>query len=95
MKIVKNIVLPNQSVITGKNTLTSLLTTNSKQLAGRRILMTKGPDGTTRMITSPSVGPKGLHNSQQSLIKLQTASGQQIQTVQIQQPGKKSDVVIP
>ncbi|XP_044753874.1 nucleosome-remodeling factor subunit NURF301 isoform X3 [Coccinella septempunctata] len=86
MKIVKNIVLPNQSVITGKNTLTSLLTSNSKQLAGRRILMTKAPDGTTRMITSPNVGQKGVHNSQQGLIKVQTSSGQQIQTVQIQQP---------
>ncbi|XP_045474832.1 nucleosome-remodeling factor subunit NURF301 isoform X2 [Harmonia axyridis] len=93
MKIVKNIVLPNQSVITGKNTLTSLLTSNSKHLAGRRILMTKAPDGTTRMITSPSVGPKGLHNSQQGLIKVQTSSGQQIQTVQIQQPAASTPVL--
>ncbi|KAL3268250.1 hypothetical protein HHI36_007374 [Cryptolaemus montrouzieri] len=90
MKIVKNIVLPSQSVLTGKNTLTSLLTSNTKQLAGRRILMTKAPDGTTRVITSSPVA-KGLQNSQQSLIKVQTSSGQQIQTVQIQQPGKKSN----
>ncbi|KAK9882651.1 hypothetical protein WA026_022517 [Henosepilachna vigintioctopunctata] len=91
MKIVKNIVLPSQTVMAGKNTLTSLLTSNTKQLAGRRILMTKAPDGTTRVITSsPAVGAKGLQNSP-SLIKVQTSSGQQIQTVQIQQPGKKSN----
>ncbi|XP_018571402.1 nucleosome-remodeling factor subunit NURF301 isoform X2 [Anoplophora glabripennis] len=85
MKIVKNVVVPNQSVISGKNTLTSLLT-NSNKLAGRRILMTKGPDGTTRVITgTANILPKNLQTTQQSLIKAQTTSQQQVQPVQVQQ----------
>lgn len=84
MKIVKNVVVPNQTVVSGKNTLTSLLTSNNTKLAGRRILMTKGPDGTTRVITgTANILPKNLQTSQQSLIKTTTAS-QQVQTVQQQ-----------
>ncbi|KAJ8928258.1 hypothetical protein NQ314_019209, partial [Rhamnusium bicolor] len=87
MKIVKNVVVPNQSVVSGKNTLTSLLTSNSTKLAGRRILMTKGPDGTTRVITgTANILPKNLQTTQQTLIKTQTTSGQQTQQVQAQQP---------
>lgn len=87
MKIVKNVVVPNQTVVSGKNTLTSLLTSNNTKLAGRRILMTKGPDGTTRVITgTANILPKNLQNSQQSLIKT-TVAGQSLQTAQIQ-PGK-------
>ncbi|XP_049823872.1 nucleosome-remodeling factor subunit NURF301 isoform X3 [Aethina tumida] len=82
MKIIKNVVLPNQSVISGKNTLTSLLTSNNK-LAGRRILMTKAPDGTTRVMTGgANLLPKNIitttGNGQQSLIKVQTTAGQQL-----------------
>lgn len=50
--------------------------------------MTKGADGTTRMITgSTSILPKtpGTPSGQQSLIKLQTPSGQPLQTIQLQQ----------
>lgn len=89
MKIVKNVVVPNQAIVSGKHTLTSLLTSNTTKLAGRRILMTKGPDGTTRVITGTSnILPKNLPTTQQSLIKTQTVvSGQQVQTpVQGQQP---------
>lgn len=81
MKIVKNVVVQNQGL--NKNTLTSLLTSNSNKLAGRRILMTKGPDGTTRVIAGSNIVPKTLTTNpqQQSLIKVQTAGGaQQIQT---------------
>lgn len=84
MKIVKNVVVPNQTVVSGKNTLTSLLTSNNTKLAGRRILMTKGPDGTTRVITgTANILPKNLQTSQQSLIKT-TVAGQPIQAAQIQ-----------
>lgn len=91
MKIVKNVVVPNQTVVSGKNTLTSLLTSNNTKLAGRRILMTKGPDGTTRVITgTANILPKNLQTSQQSLIK--TSSGQAVQgtqqQIQLQQSGK-------
>lgn len=83
MKIVKNVVVPNQTVVSGKNTLTSLLTSNNTKLAGRRILMTKGPDGTTRVITgTANILPKNLQTSQQSLIK--TTSGQAVQSIQQQ-----------
>ncbi|XP_030753207.1 nucleosome-remodeling factor subunit NURF301 isoform X3 [Sitophilus oryzae] len=81
VKIVKNVVVPNQSVVSGKHTLTSLLTSNSK-IAGRRILMTKGPDGTTRVVSggSTNILPKNLQNvPQQSLIKVQTTSAGQAQ----------------
>ncbi|XP_057659195.1 nucleosome-remodeling factor subunit NURF301 isoform X2 [Diorhabda carinulata] len=77
MKIVKNVVVPNQAVVSGKNTLTSLLTSNTTKLAGRRILMTKGPDGTTRVITGTSnILPKNLPTTQQSLIKTSTGTQQ-------------------
>ncbi|XP_066157343.1 nucleosome-remodeling factor subunit NURF301 isoform X1 [Euwallacea fornicatus] len=93
MKLVKNLVVPTQSVVSGKNTLTSLLTSSSK-LAGRRILMTKGPDGTTRVVagapTSNFVTKSPLQSSQQSLIKLQTTSGQTLHQV-VTQP--KSQLV--
>lgn len=77
VKIVKNVVMPNQVLSAGaKNTLTSLLTTSSNKLAGRRILMTKAADGTTRVITgATNILPKGA--TQQSLIKVQP--GQQVQ----------------
>nr|CAI5851603.1 unnamed protein product [Callosobruchus analis] len=85
MKIVKNVVLPSQAVVSGKNTLTSLLTSNNAKLAGRRILMTKGPDGTTRVITgTANILPKTLTNQQQSLIKSPSGS-QVLQAVQMQQ----------
>lgn len=86
MKIVKN--LGNQ-VVSGKTTLTSLLTSNSNKLIGRRLLMTKAPDGTTRVVAnSANILPKNIQNSQQSLIKVQTSSGQQtVQTMSMQQPG--------
>lgn len=85
MKIVKNVVVPTQTVVSGKNTLTSLLTSNNTKLAGRRILMTKGPDGTTRVITgTANILPKNLQTSQQSLIKTTTAN-QPIQTAVQQQ----------
>lgn len=53
--------------------------------------MTKGADGTTRMITGPtSILPKTptTPGGQQSLIKLQTPSGQNIPTVQLQAAGQ-------
>ncbi|XP_017781455.1 PREDICTED: nucleosome-remodeling factor subunit NURF301 isoform X2 [Nicrophorus vespilloides] len=69
MKIVKN-VIPGQ--LSGKTTLTSLLTTNNK-FTGRKIFMTKAADGTTRVITGNASliqkTPQG-----QSLIKLQTTT---------------------
>lgn len=68
--------MPNQVIAGAKNTLTSLLTSNSNKLAGRRILMTKAADGTTRVITgATNILPKGA--TPQSLIKVQP--GQQIQ----------------
>ncbi|XP_050310711.1 nucleosome-remodeling factor subunit NURF301 isoform X3 [Anthonomus grandis grandis] len=84
LKVVKNVVVPSQAVVSGKNTLTSLLT-NSNKIAGRRILMTKGPDGTTRVLTGPAGPSLPKQNSQQpsqqqqqpSLVKLQSGSGQQ------------------
>lgn len=87
MKIVKNIA--NQAVVGGKTTLTSLLTSNSNKLVGRRLLMTKAADGTTRVVANASnILPKNLQNTQQSLIKVQTTGAQpSLQTVQIQQPG--------
>ncbi|XP_063923379.1 nucleosome-remodeling factor subunit NURF301 isoform X3 [Zophobas morio] len=86
MKIVKNIA--NQPVVSGKTTLTSLLTSNSNKLVGRRLLMTKAADGTTRVVANAAnILPKNLQNAQQSLIKVQTTGAQPtLQTVQIQQP---------
>ncbi|XP_064211217.1 nucleosome-remodeling factor subunit NURF301 isoform X2 [Tribolium castaneum] len=86
MKIVKNIA--NQAVVSGKTTLTSLLTSNSNKLVGRRLLMTKAADGTTRVVANAaSILPKNIQNTQQSLIKVQTTGAQStLQTVQIQQP---------
>ncbi|KRT79741.1 PHD finger motif containing protein [Oryctes borbonicus] len=89
MKIVKNVVVPNQTI--GKTTLTSLLTANNNaagnKFTGRRIFMTKAPDGTTRVLTAGSaILPKGVTNTQQSLIKIQTTTGQPVQQIQIQQP---------
>lgn len=76
MKIVKNVVVPT-TLATGKNTLTSLLTANSTKLAGRRILMTKAPDGSTRVITgAANIAPKGIQNS---VVKVQTGTAGQIQ----------------
>lgn len=53
---------PNQN--SGKSTLTSLLTTNASTPTGqktvigtRRIIMTKGADGSTRVISQPIAGP--------------------------------------
>ncbi|CAG9862131.1 unnamed protein product [Phyllotreta striolata] len=95
MKIVKNVVVPSQAVISGKNTLTSLLTSNTAKLAGRRILMTKGPDGTTRVITGTSnILPKALPTTQQSLIKT-VVTGQQVQAaVQPQQTNASTPTVV-
>lgn len=62
--------------------------------------MTKGADGTTRMITGPtSILPKaGAAGGQQSLIKLQTPSGQTLQTIPLQQgapqPGNVSTNIL-
>lgn len=49
----------------GKSTLTSLLTNNNSTPTGqktvigtRRIIMTKGADGTTRVVTQPTIVPK-------------------------------------
>lgn len=79
VKIVKNVVVPNQVITGAKNTLTSLLTTNSNKLAGRRILMTKAADGTTRVIAgATNILPKG--STPQSLIKVQPGQQVQIQT---------------
>lgn len=79
VKIVKNVVMPNQVIAGTKNTLTSLLTANSSKLAGRRILMTKAADGTTRVIAGgTNILPKG--SGQQSLIKVQPGQQIQIQT---------------
>ncbi|KAL1494312.1 hypothetical protein ABEB36_009929 [Hypothenemus hampei] len=89
VKIVKNVIVPSQSVVSGKNTLTSLLTSNNK-IGGRRILMTKGPDGTTRVVAGSATTnvSKTLSNpQQQSLIKTQTIGGQIVQQI-IQQPGQ-------
>ncbi|XP_072386734.1 nucleosome-remodeling factor subunit NURF301 isoform X2 [Diabrotica undecimpunctata] len=88
VKIVKNVVVPSQAIVSGKNTLTSLLTSNTTKLAGRRILMTKGPDGTTRVITGSTIIPKTLPTTQQSLIKSPAVTGAQlVQTpTQSQQP---------
>ncbi|CAH2086513.1 unnamed protein product [Euphydryas editha] len=56
---------PNQS--SGKSTLTSLLTTNANTPTGqktvigtRRIIMTKGADGTTRVISQPIGATKSI-----------------------------------
>lgn len=93
MKIVKNVVVPNQTIANAKNTLTSLLTGNSNKLTGRRILMTKAADGTTRVIAgATNVLGKGTQNSQQSLIKVQ--SGTPGQQVQIQSQGQLFCVVL-
>lgn len=89
MKIVKSI--SNQAVVSGKTTLTSLLTSNSNKLVGRRLLMTKAADGTTRVVANAAnILPKNVQSTQQSLIKVQTSTGVQptLQTVQIQQPGE-------
>lgn len=79
VKIVKNVVMSNQVIAGAKNTLTSLLTANSNKLGGRRILMTKTADGTTRVIAgATNILPKGA--TQQSLIKVQPGQQLQIQT---------------
>ncbi|XP_028161986.1 nucleosome-remodeling factor subunit NURF301 [Ostrinia furnacalis] len=59
---------PNQN--SGKSTLTSLLTTNSNTPTGqktvigtRRIIMTKGADGSTRVITQPMVNKSSADNA--------------------------------
>lgn len=71
--------MPNQVLTGTKNTLTSLLTANSNKLAGRRILMTKAADGTTRVIAgATNILPKGA--APQSLIKVQPGQQLQIQT---------------
>ncbi|XP_025834373.1 nucleosome-remodeling factor subunit NURF301 isoform X2 [Agrilus planipennis] len=90
MKVVKNVIVPNTAT-PGKSTLTSLLTANNaagvNKYAGRRIFMTKGPDGSTRVIAgSPGIITKGAQAVQQSLIKVQTTGGQTVQQIQIQQP---------
>lgn len=93
--MVNKVVIPTTSIgANTKSTLTSLLTANTNNAAAnktfigtRRIFMTKGADGTTRMITGPtSILPKaGTAGGQQSLIKLQTPSGQTLQTIPLQQ----------
>lgn len=71
--------MSNQVIAGAKNTLTSLLTANSNKLGGRRILMTKTADGTTRVIAgATNILPKGA--TQQSLIKVQPGQQLQIQT---------------
>ncbi|PNF38728.1 hypothetical protein B7P43_G14361 [Cryptotermes secundus] len=85
LKIVTKVAIPpspgSQST-TGKTTLTSLLTntTNStpgKTLVGtKRIFMTKGTDGTTRIISghTTSILPKTAGQQGQSLIKIQPST---------------------
>ena len=87
VKIVKNVVVPNQ--VSGRTTLTSLLTNNvpSSKFAGRKVIMTKGTDGSSRMIAA-NILPKGVQTTQQSLIKIQPTTGQSAQQIQIQQSGK-------
>ncbi|CAG2060925.1 unnamed protein product [Timema podura] len=78
LKMVTKVAIPPSpgSQVAGKTTtLTSLLTnTPGKTVLGtRRIFMTKGADGTTRVVTGPtSILPKAPANQQQSLIRLQT-----------------------
>ncbi|XP_049831961.1 nucleosome-remodeling factor subunit NURF301 isoform X2 [Schistocerca gregaria] len=83
LKVVTKVAIPsspNTQLTSGKSTLTSLLTstnnTSGKALLGtRRIFMTKGADGTTRVMTGPtSILPKTAQQPQ-SLIKIQP-SGQ-------------------
>lgn len=107
IKIVNKVVLPSSPITTStKTTLTSLLTGNNANngnktfIGTRRIFMTKGADGTTRMITGPAnILPKSstAQSSQQSLIKLQTPPGQQLQTLQLQQspnPGQGNNRIL-
>ncbi|KAK4876450.1 hypothetical protein RN001_012872 [Aquatica leii] len=90
MKIVKNVVMPSSN-LSGKSTLTSLLTANTtspgnNKFAGRRIFMTKAADGTTRVIAgAANILPKTASN-QQSLIKVQASNVPGVQQLQIQQP---------
>lgn len=77
----------------GKTALTSLLTSTTNSASGktflgtRRIFMTKGADGTTRVVTGPtSILPKTAGQQGQSLIKIQspvTAAPPSQQRVQI------------
>ncbi|KAJ4445599.1 hypothetical protein ANN_12281 [Periplaneta americana] len=69
---------PSTQLTSGKTTLTSLLTNTANNTQGktflgtRRIFMTKGADGTTRVVTGPtSILPKTAGQQGQSLIKIQ------------------------
>lgn len=87
VKILKNVVVPNQ--VSGRTTLTSLLTNNvsGNKFGGRKVIMAKGTDGSSRVIAT-NILPKGVQTTQQSLIKVQSTTGQPVQQVQIQQSGK-------
>lgn len=109
LKIVNKIPMTPNSNSVGKSALTSLLTSNSTPLSGnktligtRRIYMTKGADGTSRVITTPtSILPKaggtpGVQStSSPSIIKVQTPGGTTVQTIQVQNQsqGKKKNGV--
>ncbi|XP_044734089.1 nucleosome-remodeling factor subunit NURF301, partial [Chrysoperla carnea] len=100
LKIVNKIPMTPNSNSVGKSALTSLLTSNSTPLSGnktligtRRIYMTKGADGTSRVITTPtSILPKAgstpggavQSTSSPSIIKVQTPGGTTVQTIQVQ-----------
>lgn len=99
----------NQNILSGKSTLTSLLTSNTttpitanKTLIGtRRIYMTKGTDGTSRVISTPtSILPKGSAgatpgNGSPSVIKVQSSSGTTVQTIQVQSSQTGIYFIIP
>ncbi|XP_063224982.1 nucleosome-remodeling factor subunit NURF301 isoform X2 [Bacillus rossius redtenbacheri] len=77
--VTKVAIPPSPNSLSGKSTLTSLLTgtpnnTTGKTLLGtRRVFMTKGADGTTRVVSAPtSILPKTTQS--QSLIRVQAPS---------------------
>lgn len=95
-RIIKNIVIPNNSATLGGNkptTLTSLLTSNTgNKFTGRRIIMTKAPDGTPKMIQAGSMNLVNRNTSGAGAqtvaagIKLQSTGGNQQLVQQLQQP---------
>ncbi|KAJ8687395.1 hypothetical protein QAD02_023189 [Eretmocerus hayati] len=92
IKLVTKVAIPaNSNTPQGKAQLTSILTTpnQNKVVNTRRIYMTKGPDGTTRVISGPTtILPKTPQQNatpaQQTLIKTPAPPGTQMTPQKVQ-----------
>ncbi|XP_039292245.1 nucleosome-remodeling factor subunit NURF301 isoform X2 [Nilaparvata lugens] len=93
-KVVTKVAIPPTPTSGAKSTLTSLLTnsTPNKSVIGtRRIFMTKGSDGNTRMVsgTPPNILPKTVAPTVQAATPTQATSIMKLQTTTTQAPAQQ------